>query len=152
MAQEQQDLVDLFDAVWTRFARRVEGLGDDEWAWCPTADERVGLRWRLEHLRELLAQERNGTWLGAPGRHVEPAPAASAAAALTAVQAAYAGWRDLVRRPDLDLGAPVGPAAGRYSAATRRSFVLHVADELVHHTAEVALLRDLYGHAGGREP
>ena len=29
-------------------------------------------------------------------------------------------------------------------AATGRSFVLHIADELIHHTAEAALLRDLF--------
>jgi hypothetical protein len=28
--------------------------------------------------------------------------------------------------------------------ATRRSFVLHMLDELIHHGAEAALMRDLY--------
>jgi len=49
---------------------------------------------------------------------------------------------------DAVLAAPVGAPAGRYGDATRRSFALHIADELIHHTAEAALLRDLYGACG----
>ena len=43
---------------------------------------------------------------------------------------------------------PLGDAAGYFAGATGRSFVLHIADELIHHTAEAALLRDLF--AGSR--
>lgn len=42
-----------------------------------------------------------------------------------------------------------GKPAGRYGAASRRSFVLHVLDELIHHGAEAALLRDLYAATSG---
>jgi hypothetical protein len=38
---------------------------------------------------------------------------------------------------------------GYFAGATGRSFVLHIADELIHHTAEAALLRDLFA---GRPP
>jgi hypothetical protein len=44
------------------------------------------------------------------------------------------------------LDQPIGPRAGFYANDTRRSFVLHILDELIHHGAEAALLRDLYGH------
>lgn len=147
---EQHDLVELFDVAWSRLWRRLRGLSDEEWAWCPTADLRIGLRWRLEHLRDLFAQERNWVWLGAPPPRLGRAPVGSAGAALLALQEAYLSWRDLITEPGLDPAAPVGPAAGPYRAATRRSFVLHVADELVHHAAEAALLRDLYEGSTGR--
>jgi hypothetical protein len=39
---------------------------------------------------------------------------------------------------------------GYFADATRRSFVLHIADELIHHTAEAALLRDLFAGASAR--
>ncbi|GAA3431286.1 hypothetical protein [Kutzneria kofuensis] len=39
-----------------------------------------------------------------------------------------------------------GSRGGFYASDTRRSFVLHILDELIHHGAEAALLRDLYGH------
>ena len=41
-------------------------------------------------------------------------------------------------------GHAAGEAAGYFAGATGRSFVLHIADELIHHTAEAALLRDLF--------
>ena len=41
-------------------------------------------------------------------------------------------------------------AAGYFAGATGRSFVLHIADELIHHTAEAALLRDLFAGASVR--
>ena len=47
---------------------------------------------------------------------------------------------------DEALDTPLGEAAGYFAGATGRSFVLHIADELIHHTAEAALLRDLFGN------
>ena len=38
----------------------------------------------------------------------------------------------------------LGPAYGLYADSTFLGLMLHVIDELVHHAAEVALLRDLY--------
>jgi hypothetical protein len=37
---------------------------------------------------------------------------------------------------DEALDTPLGEAAGYFAGATGRSFVLHIADELIHHTAE----------------
>jgi hypothetical protein len=68
----------------------------------------------------------------------------SARAAIEDVRAAYETFRALVSDDAVDLDAEIGPAAGTYGKATRRSFVLHIADELIHHAAEAALLRDLY--------
>jgi hypothetical protein len=48
------------------------------------------------------------------------------------------------------LNASLGEAAGYLAGATGRSFVLHIADELIHHTAEAALLRDLFADASVR--
>ena len=45
---------------------------------------------------------------------------------------------------DEALNTPLGEVAGYFADATGRSFVLHIADELIHHTAEAALLRDLF--------
>ena len=142
MKTVDEDLVDLFDAVWTRFRQRMQGLSDVEWAWCPTPDERIGLRWRLAHLRALLTEDRNGRWLGVAAPRPEPAPVGSADAALAALDAAHASWREALT--GADLAAPIGKAAGAYGDASRRSFVLHIADEVIHHAAEAALLRDLF--------
>jgi hypothetical protein len=147
------DLLGLFDHAWERFRARMAGLTDDEWAWTPAPDDRIGLRWRLAHVQDLLAEDRNARWLG-----LEPEPttpfgrvAANAAEALVNVEDAYAWWRGrLAGRDDETLQRPIGRPAGRYGRASRYSFALHIVDELVHHTAEAALLRDLY--AASRRP
>jgi len=50
----------LFDHVWDRFWRRMDGLDDEEWRWAPTADPRISLRWRLGHIRRLLGEDATG--------------------------------------------------------------------------------------------
>lgn len=151
MKASHDDVLDLFDHVWQRFTERMAGLGDDEWRWHPSPDDRITLRWRLAHIAQLLRRERNGPWLGLPAGPAEPARLAldSAAAARADLDDAFAQWRGQLAAVSEDAFAqPIGPVADRYGAATRRSFALHIADELVHHTAEAALLRDLYpGHA-----
>ena len=85
-----------------------------------------------------LARPPNGA--GGAGRK-----AAGAGASLASTQAAFTWWRDLVASLDDEaLNTPLGEAAGYFAGATGRSFVLHIADELIHHTAEAALLRDLF--------
>lgn len=146
MKSSRDDILELFDYCWQRFRTRMTGLTDDEWRWQPTADDRVTLRWRLAHLAELLREERNHRWLGVPAAEEPAAEVVDAATALAAVEAAYAQWRGhLVSTTEESLSAPIGKTAGRYGDATRRSFALHIVDELIHHTAEAALLRDLYG-------
>jgi len=154
---ERDDLLELCTHSWERFRTRMAGLTEPEWRWQPTADGRLTLRWRVAHLTALLDEERNGPWLGLPAEPAAPAggrpveDALGPAEALAAADAAFARWRGrLAATTDASLATPIGPAAGRYGAARRRSFALHVVDELIHHTAEAALLRDLY--AGGVPP
>lgn len=166
------DLISALDYAVARLMGRLDGLDDAEWAWTPTADDRIGLRWRLQHIADVLSMERNWTWLGLPPP-VEPLPPTptlrylppaagqpggaahlsgedldgrDAAAAVAHIDEAHRRWRaSLESCDDAQLAAPIGPlAAPYYDQASRRAFVLHVADELIHHGAEAALLRDLY--------
>jgi AraC-like DNA-binding protein len=149
----REDLVGLFDHVWDRFWRRMDGLDDEEWRWAPTGDPRISLRWRLGHIRRLLSEDRNGAWLGRPAgpTGLPSRKAGGAAASLAGAQAAFTWWRELVASLDDEaLDTPLGEAAGYFAGATGRSFVLHIADELIHHTAEAALLRDLFAGASVR--
>jgi hypothetical protein len=52
MPGQREDLVALFDHVWDRFWRRMDGLDDEEWRWAPTADPRISLRWLIHHTAE----------------------------------------------------------------------------------------------------
>jgi hypothetical protein len=42
--------------------------------------------------------------------------------------------------------APLGPSWGPYAETNTADLALHVLDEVIHHGAEVGLLRDLYPH------
>ena len=44
------------------------------------------------------------------------------------------------------LGTPCGPAEGPDAEAPMAALVLHINREMIHHLAEIALLRDLYTH------
>jgi hypothetical protein len=143
---ELDDLLGLADHAWDRLMQRLAGLTDSEWRWRPDEREpRVSIGWRLGHLRTMLADERNWRLLALDGA---PPPAGGRARAADESRerlvAAFAALRAALAGSALDLGAQIGPAAGPYAASTRRSYLLHVIDELIHHAAEVALLRDLY--------
>jgi hypothetical protein len=45
---------------------------------------------------------------------------------------------------DEGLGTPLGPAWGPFAEGTWADLFVHAIDELTHHGAEIALLRDLY--------
>jgi hypothetical protein len=124
----------------------MEGLTDDEWSWLPTDDPQLGLRWRLDHIAEVLGLRRNAEWFGQPaGYVVDDNPSSSVTVALSRGDAAYESFRGLVDALDAaGLDETMGSVAGPYATATKRSFVFHIIDEVIHHTAEAALLRDLY--------
>src|SRR6266536_54438 len=135
MNSSRDDVLDLFGYVWQRFRTRMEGLGDEEWRWQPSRDDRVTLRTGA-------GRAGAGSAGAAPTGEL---CAESAVAALAEVEAAYGLWRNqLAAISDESFEEPIGPAAGHYGDATRRSFALHIVDELIHHAAEAALLRDLY--------
>jgi hypothetical protein len=143
----RDDLIELFDYVWARFVERIGGLDEAEWGWTPVADKRVSVRWRVQHITDLLAADHNGPWLGvAPAPRADGSvPPASCEAAVAALEPAFQRWREsLQHTTDHSLGEKMGSIAEEFSDSTRYAFALHVVDELVHHSAEVALLRDLY--------
>ncbi|GAB2994361.1 DinB family protein [Amycolatopsis acidiphila] len=145
MKSSRDDILELFDYCWQRFRTRMDGLTDEEWRWQPGADDRVTLRWRLTHIADTLREERNARWLGLAPSPNPVREVVDATTALASVEEAYATWRGhLSSVTEESLASPIGKTAGRYGHATRRSFALHIVDEFIHHTAEAALLRDLY--------
>ena len=50
------------------------------------------------------------------------------------------------RTDDADLAKPIGPAEGPWADEPMIDLVLHINREVIHHGAEIALLRDLYAH------
>lgn len=73
--------------------------------------------------------------------------AATADQALAQLDAEYAAWQAGVESLGEDgLARAVGEAEGPYAARSYAVLVLHINRELIHHLAEVCLLRDLYAH------
>ena len=146
MTTERPDLAELGRYAYGRLRGRLEGLTDEELAWKP-APVVTGLAWRLQHIAALLTDERNALWLGvrAAPSGGEPSEPRTATEALAMLGAAFRCWQELLDAvPGESLDVAVGPIGGPYADSTRRAFVLHVLDELIHHGAEVGLVRDLW--------
>lgn len=106
------------------------------------------IAWRLGHVTVGVFGMRTASHFGGPpmdyGSITWPADADSALALLDDV---YARWVEGARSLDEDgLAQPVGAAEGPYAAAPYSALFLHLHLEVIHHLAEVALLRDLYAH------
>ncbi|HEX3648068.1 MAG TPA: DinB family protein [Pseudonocardiaceae bacterium] len=173
MPTELDDLVELSDFAWGRLRDRLAGLTEDEYRWEPVAkvwtvrpsgdgtfaadghassyrsdgeaDVFTTLPWRLHHITEVLGMPRNARWLGRPDASAVTEPAGTAADALARLADAHAVWRAVLTGVSTEaLEQPMGDVARPYDKSTGRAFVLHVLDELIHHAAEVAMLRDLY--------
>ncbi|SIC62849.1 Uncharacterised protein [Mycobacteroides abscessus subsp. abscessus] len=69
----------------------------------------------------------------------------TAADALGRLDSMYAAWRGgVLSKDEAALAAPVGPAEGPWAEKPFLTLALHINRELLHHGAEIALLRDLY--------
>jgi hypothetical protein len=169
--QGKHDLISLSDYVFGRTWRRLDGLTNSEYFWEPvpgcwsvhvgrddvaTVDRArrpdpppfTTIAWRLWHLIDCYGADRNEQLLlsrddGAGDFRCAPRPTAETA--LAAFEHANGWWRDLLSRlTEGDLSAPLGPAAGPYADDDKAAYVLHQLDEMIHHGAELGVLRDMY--------
>jgi hypothetical protein len=106
------------------------------------------IAWRLAHIIVGIFASRVATHFGGP-----PADwptweyASTAEEALTQLDQAYDAWVTGLRSLGADgLARLVGPLEGdgQYADAPMAALVLHINREVMHHGAEIALLRDLY--------
>jgi hypothetical protein len=104
------------------------------------------IAWRLAHVIVGVLGARVASHFGGPPvDYGSFAYAGTAAEALAQLDAAYAGWTAGVHGLDAAaLARPCGPAEGPFAAYPMAALVLHINREVIHHGAEVALLRDLY--------
>ena len=167
-------LADQLDWHWRNQLRpRLEGLTDDEYFWEPVPDcwtvhpdggidfaypppqpEPVTtIAWRLAHVIVGVLAVRAHSHFGGPPADYETWPyATDAATALRQLDDAYDSWMAGVRHLTADaLEQPVGSAEGPYAEMPMLALVLHINREVIHHGAEIALLRDLYVHTTTKE-
>jgi DinB family protein len=108
------------------------------------------IAWRLAHVIVGCLAARNASHFGGPPAEWEGfSYAATAAQALGQLDDVYATWNRAVRALGQDgLTQPCGPAEGPYADCPLAQLVLHINREVLHHGAEIALLRDLYRAKG----
>ena len=108
------------------------------------------IAWRLGHvIVGVLAVRSNSHFGGPPADYMSWEYSATAEEALAQLDREYARWIEGVRGWGAeDLQVAVGEAEGLYAEYSRATLVAHIHRELIHHLAEVALLRDLWAHRG----
>ncbi len=108
------------------------------------------IAWRLAHLVVGVLGARSASHFDGPATSYDDHRyAGTAAEAVEQLDEAYALWDAGVRGLGPDgLARPCGPAEGPFATAPMAELVLHINREVVHHGAEVLLLRDLYRSRG----
>jgi DinB family protein len=168
------ELSPQLDWHWTNPLRpRLHGLTDAEYFWEPVAGcwtvRPVGdgkfaidwlspppdppplttIAWRLSHVASSVLARRNANHFGGPAFDMRTfAWPGTAQAALDLIDASYAYWHAAVSSLDEDaLARDVGHVEPW--PAPMSALILHINREIIHHAAEVALLRDLYRASNG---
>lgn len=166
MTRELQPiLTGSLDYVWDRVRGRLDGMGDDEYLWEPVAGcwsvrdgvvDRVvpdpepapvtTVAWRTWHIAAECLDGYSERLFGATGLGLEPQRwYVTADEARAGLDRAWAVFRDgFTARGEDGLWQALGPAFGPYADDTVVALLLHAQDEISHHGAEIALLRDLY--------
>jgi hypothetical protein len=93
-----------------------------------------------------LFDRRYALWLDLEPAAAPPASLPlSAAEALRALEEGYEVTRGYISALTEDqVTEAMGPIAGPWEGGQKLGYVLHMLDEFIHHSAEIALLRDLY--------
>lgn len=120
-----------------------------DFAWPPPDPAPVTtIAWRIAHLVIGCFAMRNAAHFGGPPADYQTFEyAGTAAQALRQLDDGYAAWIAGVRGLGAEgLARPCGPAEGPYANDSMAALVLHIHREVIHHGAEISLLRDLYLH------
>jgi DinB superfamily len=106
------------------------------------------IAWRLAHIIVGVFAARNASHFGALAADWDSFDyAGTAKEALDQLDQQYATWIAGVRDLGIDgLAEPCGPSEGPFAEYPKAALVLHIHREVIHHGAEIALLRDLYEH------
>jgi len=165
-----KELTDQLDFFWQRqFLPRLEGLTDEEFLWEPVdgcwsvrPDGEGGTRfewtypepvpppfttiaWRIAHIGDGVLGARAANHFGDGYDRESVRYPITAREGLDYLHESYALWhKGLTTLDDEALARPCGPAEGPYSEYSFATLVLHITREVVHHGAEVCVLRDLY--------
>lgn len=110
------------------------------------------IAWRLGHvIVGVLAMRNAAHFGGAPTDYQSFEYAATADDALAQLEREYVAWQAGVESlGEAGLLRPVGEAERGHEELSYADLVLHINREMIHHLAEICLLRDLYAHTPDR--
>ncbi len=164
-------VLDHCDVMWQQFRDRLDGIDDEEYLWPPSSEvwtvrrhddgtisvdgagERdvdpapvTTIAWRLWHIAIDCLDGYSERFLDSTGARVSGDTwYLSSIDAIDDLDGAWANFRGGMGELDDDRWwAPIGPDFGPYADHSACDLVLHAQREVIHHGAEVALLRDLY--------
>lgn len=162
-------VLEALDNAWAPMISRTAGLTDDEYRWepvdgCWTVRHVDGawvadwadpdpvpppvttIAWRSWHIAVDCLDSYSDRLFGRRGSGLTgTAWVADWQAADEKLGAAWSVFRTGVAAwTDTDLLVPLGPTWGPYANDSQLALALHATREVVHHSAEIALLRDLY--------
>ena len=117
------------------------------------------IAWRLVHVGATCLANRASAFFGGADvpagadmfdpRLVPADLPGGADAAVAFLERSYRRWHDGIAALDEEgLGRPLGPRGGPYAEDPMAELVAHINREVMHHGAEIALLRDLYRATG----
>lgn len=111
------------------------------------------IAWRLGHIIVGCLAMRSASHFGGEAADYESwTYAGSAAGALQQLDHEIGVWREGVAAlGEEGLLRPCGEAEGPYADLPMAALVLHIHREVIHHGAEICLLRDLYPHRTDRK-
>ncbi|NYI70416.1 hypothetical protein GGQ54_000976 [Naumannella cuiyingiana] len=114
----------------------------------PSPPPLTTIAWRLGHLIVGVFGMRNaGHFGGPPADYFGWDYAPDAATALDQLDEGYARWQaGVAGLGEEGLWRPAGETEGPHADQTMATLVLHINREVIHHGAEIALLRDLWTH------
>ncbi|MEV5571980.1 DinB family protein [Spirillospora sp. NPDC052269] len=174
MTSAPESLIALFDYAWTRTTDRLVGLTDAEYLWEPVpggwtvrpdasgrwridADGGGGpapdpvpvptIAWRMGHFGMGFVDFGERLFNGRNITIDEFEISGTADGGIAFLENAYhRHWREpLGKLTAEEWWRPAGPAFHGYAGTPAFDVAMHVLDEFVHHSAEIGVLRDLYG-------
>jgi hypothetical protein len=117
------------------------------------------IAWRLVHIGATCLANRASAFFGdgsVPAdadmfdpRHVPADLPGGAAEAVAFLERSYRRWHDgIAALDDEGLARPLGPRGGPFAEDPMAELIAHISREVMHHGAEIALLRDLWRSTG----
>src|SRR6266545_680976 len=135
-------LVGQLEFYWDVHLRpRLDGLTDEEYFWEP-----VDGCWSLRRGADGSGPDDADM---ADPRHLPTDLPGSADEAIAFLERTYRQWHTGISSLDEEgLRTPLGRKGGRYAKDPMAALIVHINREVMHHGAEIGLLRDLYRATG----